>query len=191
MGVHEWIAGVVDWLVGDAVGFRIGAPSRCAPLVANNVSGQGIKPGPLRADLWIEYLWIAPGSQDRLLYHVLRLASVAGQSQRVTPERAGVLLVQLTQQVRVVAARAPARQVALADVCAALWLAPLPFASPLLSAHTHRGCASFTGICSVSDRATWFARASDRIASRSRRRRVGAPNRRPTVIRSARAGVTR
>src|SRR5713226_6537597 len=127
MAVHERVAGVADWLVGDAVGYGLGAPARCAPLVDNDVSGHGIEPGPLRAALWIEYLWIAPGSQERLLYHVLCPAAVAGQSQRIAPERAGVLRVQVAQQVRVVAARS-ARQAALVDECAAYWPAPLPSA---------------------------------------------------------------
>src|SRR5260221_1495553 len=139
MAVHERFAGVADWLVGDAVDFGLGAPSRCPPLVHNDVSGHGIEPGPLRAALWIEYLWIAPGSQERLLYHGLCPASVAGQAQRLAPERAGVLLVQLTQQVRVAAARSPARQAALVDGCPAQWPAPLPSARPLLSRHRPAG----------------------------------------------------
>src|SRR5260221_14183604 len=143
MAVHERVAGVADWLVGDAVDFGLGAPAGCGPLVDKDVSGHGIEPGPRRAILWIEYLWIAPGPQERLLYHVLCPASVAGQSQRIAPERAGVLLVQLTQQVRVVAARSPARQAALLDECAAQLPAPRPSAPPLLSRHAHGGCALF------------------------------------------------
>jgi hypothetical protein len=111
MAAHERVAGVPDWLVGDAVDFGLRAP-----------------------------------------------------------ERADVLLVQLTQQVRVVAARSPARQAALVNECAAHWPSPLPSAPPLASRHTHGGCAWFTGNCSVPDRVTWFARATDRTASRSRRR---------------------
>src|SRR5258708_28982860 len=175
MAVHERFAGVADWLVGDAVDFGLGAPARCARVIDNDVPGHGIEPGRLRAALWIEYLWIAPGWQERLLYHVLCPASVAGQSQRIAPERAGVLLVQLTQQVRVVAARSPARQAALVDECAAQWPAPLPSAPPLLSRHAHGGCAWFTGICSVPDRVTWFARATDRTANPSRSRRAAPP----------------
>src|SRR5258708_7969601 len=140
MAVHDRLAGVADWLVGDAVDFGLRAPARYAPLVDDDVSGHGIEPGPLRAALWIEYLWIAPGSQERLLYHVLCPASVAGQSQRIAPERVGVLLVQLTQQVRVVATRSPARQAALVER-ATHWPAPLPFAPPLRSRHPHGGCA--------------------------------------------------
>src|SRR5215469_6497364 len=103
MAVHDRLAGVADWLLGVVVDFGLGARARCAQLVDHDVSGHGIEPGPLRAALWIEYLWIAPGSQERLLYHVLRPASVAGQSQRIIPERVGVLLLQLTQHVRVAA----------------------------------------------------------------------------------------
>ena len=40
----------------------------------------------------------------------------------------------------------------------------------------HGGCAWFTGICSVPDRVTWFARATDRTASR-----MGRPGPAPTV----------
>src|SRR5215469_11114287 len=109
MAVHGRLAGVADWLLGVVVDFGLGARARCAPLVDHDVSGHGIEPGPLRAALWIEYLWIAPGSLERLPYHVLGPASVAGQSHRITPERAGMLLMQLTQQVCVAAARFLAR----------------------------------------------------------------------------------
>jgi hypothetical protein len=43
--VHGRVAGIADWLFGDAVDFSLGAPARCAPLVDNDVSGHGIESG--------------------------------------------------------------------------------------------------------------------------------------------------
>src|SRR6185369_2736880 len=70
------------------------AEAGAASLVDDHVAGHGEQPGPRRAVRVGGDLGVAPRAQQGLLDDVLGAGAVAGQPQRVAPQRGGVFVVE-------------------------------------------------------------------------------------------------